>query len=87
MQRVEFIVHPTNRGWTRDSGPVFVRRNVDRKLETAIVHFHFNAWAKYRDWQKDRQVPDTAAEWLGKRLFDAQRRRASRSSWKAAAST
>src|SRR5512146_245197 len=21
--RVEFIVHPTNRGWTRDSGPVF----------------------------------------------------------------
>ena len=21
----EFVVHPTNRGWTRDSGPVFVR--------------------------------------------------------------
>src|SRR5436190_2670891 len=23
--KVEFIVHPTNRGWTRDSGPIFVR--------------------------------------------------------------
>ena len=69
---VEFIVHPTNRGWTRDSGPVFVRRNVARRLETAIVHFHFNAWAKYPDWRKDRRVPETAAKRLGKRLFHAQ---------------
>jgi agmatine deiminase len=67
-QRVQFVVHPTNRGWTRDSGPVFVRR----KRTTAIVHFHFNAWAKYDDWQKDRRVPDTAAKLLGKRLFDAR---------------
>ncbi len=82
---VEFIVHPTNRGWTRDSGPVFVRRCAGRKLETAIVHFHFNAWAKYADWQKDRRVPETAARHLGKRLFDAQPADA-RSSSKAAAS-
>ena len=65
--RVEFIVHPTNRGWTRDSGPVFVRRQ-----ETAIIHFHFNGWAKYPDWRKDRRVPETAARRLGKRLFHAQ---------------
>jgi agmatine deiminase len=69
---VEFIVHPTNRGWTRDSGPVFVRRSVRGRLETAIVHFHFNAWAKYPDWQKDRKVPETAANRLKKRLFDAR---------------
>ena len=67
-KRVEFIVHPTNRGWTRDSGPVFVRR----KHTSAIVHFHFNAWAKYDDWQKDRRVPETAARHLRKRLFDAR---------------
>ncbi len=42
------------------------------RAETAIVHFHFNAWAKYDDWQKDRRVPDTAAKLLGKPLFDAQ---------------
>jgi agmatine deiminase len=67
----EFIVHPTNRGWMRDSGPIFVRRCVRDRLETAIVHFHFNAWAKYSDWRKDRKVPETAAKRLNKRLFDA----------------
>jgi len=70
LRRVQFVAHPTNRGWTRDSGPIFVRNR--RKRETAIVHFHFNAWAKYPDWQKDRRVPDTAARLLRKRLFNAQ---------------
>lgn len=69
--RVEFIVHPTNRGWTRDSGPIFVARGRGKRRETAIVHFHFNAWAKYPDWRKDRKVPETAAQYLGKTLFRA----------------
>jgi agmatine deiminase len=72
VRRVEFIVHPTNRGWTRDSGPLFVRRRAGGKPETAIVHFHFNAWAKYSDWRKDRRVPETAAKRLKKRLFHAE---------------
>ena len=72
LGRVEFVVHPTNRGWTRDSGPIFVRRQAGRRGETAIVHFHFNGWAKYRDWRKDRRVPETAARHLGKRLFEAR---------------
>lgn len=80
LKRVEFIVHPTNRGWTRDSGPIFVRRehptsntqHPTSKGETAIVHFHFNAWAKYRNWQLDTKVPETAARLLKKRLFDAR---------------
>jgi agmatine deiminase len=74
MKNVEFIFHPTNRGWTRDSGPIFVKRKTEsekRKTETAIVHFHFNAWAKYNDWQKDRKVPETAARVLKKQLFNA----------------
>lgn len=69
---VEFVTHATNRGWMRDSGPIFVRRKKSRTSETAIVHCHFNAWAKYPDWQKDRRVPETAARLLGKRLFDAR---------------
>ncbi len=70
--RVEFVRHPTNRGWTRDSGPMFVRRKRGRGTETAVVHFHFNAWARYPDWKKDRRVPETAARHLKKRLFDAR---------------
>jgi agmatine deiminase len=90
LGNVQFVLHPTNRGWTRDSGPIFVRRRqktgvrsqesgVRRERtgeggqgrETAIVHFHFNAWAKYSDWQRDRKVPETAARRLRKRLFNA----------------
>jgi agmatine deiminase len=71
LKRVEFIMHPTNRGWTRDSGPIFVRKRRGG-TETAIVHFHFNAWAKYRDWQEDRRVPETAARLLRKRLFNSE---------------
>jgi len=72
------VVHPTNRGWTRDTGPIFVRRRIPQSAirspqsETAIVHFHFNAWAKYNDWQKDTKVPETAALILGKKLFHAK---------------
>src|SRR5262249_16651029 len=73
LSRVQFIVHPTNRGWTRDSGPIFVRNPKSEirnpKSQTAIVHFHFNAWAKYPDWQKDRRVPEIAAKLLRKPLF------------------
>lgn len=69
LRRVEFIVYPTNRGWMRDSGPIFVRRDSGK---TAIVHFHFNAWAKYRDWQLDRRVPEMAAQRLRKPLFEAR---------------
>ena len=75
LKQVEFVVHPTNRGWTRDSGPIHVKRKAEsgkRKTETAIVHFHFNAWAKYNDWQKDTHVPETAAKVLKRPLFDAQ---------------
>ena len=71
MKRVQFIEHKTNRGWTRDSGPLMVRRR-GRRNETAIVHFHFNGWAKYKDWQLDRRVPETAARILNKQLFNAQ---------------
>ena len=69
LKSVRFVQHPTNRGWTRDSGPLFVKH---RRTGTAIVHFHFNAWAKYDDWQKDRRVPETAAKLLRKRLFNAE---------------
>jgi len=71
LSRVEFFRFPTNRGWTRDSGPIFVRREKP-KSEVAIVGFRFNAWAKYPDWQKDARVPSRAAQALGLRIFRAE---------------
>jgi agmatine deiminase len=70
--QVEFLRFPTNRGWTRDFGPMFVRRDSKRR-EVAIVRFRFNAWAKYDDWKKDDRVAERAAQTLGCRIFRAQR--------------
>ena len=53
--RVEFFRFPTNRGWTRDSGPIFVRKFSSG--ERTIARFNFSAWAKYPNWQKDCKVP------------------------------
>jgi agmatine deiminase len=77
VRKIKFITHPTNRGWTRDTGPIFVKRSPQSKVqspksETAIVHFHFNGWAKYDNWRKDTQVPVTAARMLGKKIFHAE---------------
>ena len=60
LERVDFLRFPTNRGWTRDFGPIFVQRGATK----AIARFHFNAWAKYPDWKKDDRIPDLAARHL-----------------------
>lgn len=78
LRKIQFVVHPTNRGWTRDTGPIFVKRKLPRtrsqeaRTETSIVHFHFNGWAKYNNWRKDTKVPETAARVLRKKLFHAE---------------
>ncbi len=69
LAQVEFYRFPTNRGWTRDFGPMFVKRT-EPEPEVAVVNFRFNAWAKYRDWKKDVQIHRRAAKALGLRLFD-----------------
>jgi agmatine deiminase len=69
--QVEFFRFPTNRGWTRDFGPIFVRREA-RQPEVAIVRFGFNAWAKYGDFNKDRRIAERAARSLGIRIFQAR---------------
>jgi agmatine deiminase len=62
FDRVSFHRWPTDRSWTRDSGPIFVR-NAEGKV--AITNWRFNAWAKYSDWKLDDQVPGRVAALLG----------------------
>ncbi len=66
--RIEFFRFPTNRGWTRDSGPMFVRRSLPSPA-VAVTGFGFNAWARYKDWSKDARVHERAAKALGCPLF------------------
>ncbi len=69
LGRVDFLRFPTNRGWTRDFGPIFVRSSAG---DLAIARFHFNAWAKYKDWKKDDKIPERAAKRFKLPLVDAK---------------
>lgn len=68
LSGVEFYRYPTNRGWARDFGPIFVRR-AGPQPEVAVVAFRFNAWAKYHDWKKDARIHERVARALKLRLF------------------
>ncbi|PYP13898.1 MAG: agmatine deiminase [Gemmatimonadetes bacterium] len=68
LARVDFLRFPTNRGWTRDFGPIFVRG----AKGLAIARFHFNAWAKYKDWKKDDLVAGRAAKQCKLALIDGK---------------
>jgi agmatine deiminase len=63
LKPVHFFRFATNRGWTRDFGPIFVKR-VKPRREVAIARFRFNAWARYPDWQKDDAIPEQVARRL-----------------------
>jgi agmatine deiminase len=54
MPAVEFFRHPTNRSWTRDYCPLFVK---NEKGEVAITNWIFNGWAKYDNWRSDNKIP------------------------------
>jgi len=67
---VEFFGFPTDRGWTRDFGPIFLKKAGPRG-EIAIVRFRFNAWAKYPEWRKDDAIPGRVARTLKLPLIHA----------------
>jgi agmatine deiminase len=71
MGRVQFFHMSTNRGWTRDFGPIFLSRAKSPK-ELAIVRFRFNAWARYPDWQKDDAIPQQVAKKFKFKTIPAQ---------------
>ena len=52
--RIDFVRAPTDRVWTRDSGPIFLTRPGG---PVALTDWRFNAWAKYPNWQRDDDVP------------------------------
>ena len=68
LSRIEFFVVPCDRGWTRDSGPIFVRHDGGGQ-PIAVVDFRFNAWARYENWKKDVHVRRRAAAALGLPVF------------------
>ena len=61
LDAVEFFQRETDRVWTRDYCPLFVKNG---RGEIALTAWRFNAWAKYDDWRRDATIP----AFLGERL-------------------
>ena len=60
LTNVSFIIHKTNRSWMRDSGPIIVQNGTKREA----LNFNFNGWAKYKNINLDKQVPEKVGEFL-----------------------
>ncbi|MES1262279.1 MAG: agmatine deiminase family protein, partial [Acidobacteriota bacterium] len=62
LAAVEFFRQPTDRVWTRDFGPSFVR---DAAGGVTAVKWRFNGWAKYENHLRDEAAGRMIAEYAG----------------------
>ena len=68
LSNVEFLIKKTDRGWLRDSGPMFVKE----ENEIVAIDFKFNAWAKYDDYKLDDKIPSFISEKLNLKRIVAE---------------
>lgn len=63
LDNIFFHIMPYDSCWSRDNGPIFVRKNGQEH----ILNFGFNAWgyAPWGPYDKDNKVPKRIAELLG----------------------
>jgi agmatine deiminase len=67
LNAVEFFHHATNRSWTRDFCPLFVK---NRSGEVAVTAWKFNGWAKYDNHAADDAAPEFIVRALKLRRFE-----------------
>ena len=60
LSMVDLYPYQTNRSWTRDFCPIFVKGP-----KVAVTDWMFNGWAKYDNWHEDNAAPKFIAERLG----------------------
>lgn len=58
LKRIDFLVRPTNRGWMRDCGAIFVKN----KSAIVALDWRFNGWAKYANFPKDNALASVIAK-------------------------
>jgi agmatine deiminase len=67
LSAVEFFCYPTDRSWTRDYAPIFVK---SKSGEVAVTHWRFNGWAKYENYHHDCVVPKFIGQKLRLKRFE-----------------
>lgn len=66
LPAVEFLHLPTDRSWTRDFCPIFIR---DAAGRPAVLNWRFNGWAKYDNFSHDDAVTEALAPHFGFRIW------------------
>ena len=66
LDAVEFFHIPTDRSWTRDFCPIFLRSG---EGERAVLNWRFNGWAKYDNSMYDDAVTEALMPQLGLRSW------------------
>jgi agmatine deiminase len=88
LAAVDFFVAPTNRGWTRDFGAIFVKKCAAAGSSpgpdgtavpgyaagVAATKWRFSAWAKYDDWKKDNAAMNRVLPKLKMPVWEPQYR-------------
>jgi len=64
LDQIDFFPFPTDRVWSRDFGPIFIKRELAGRSELAITNWKFNGWAKYSNWRRDNAIPARIARAL-----------------------
>jgi agmatine deiminase len=67
LSAVDFFHKTTNRSWTRDTCPLFIKNAVG---DIAITDWKFSGWAKYPNYAADDAVPGFIAEKLKLSRFE-----------------
>ncbi len=65
MDQVSFHRIPTDRVWTRDSGPMFVADRSEAHPSVRALSWRFNGWAKYQNHLCDERVGGRIARRAG----------------------
>jgi agmatine deiminase len=66
LDRVEFFRRETDRVWTRDYCPLFVKNTAG---DVALTAWRFNGWAKYPNHKRDAAIPGYLAKKLKLPVF------------------
>jgi agmatine deiminase len=72
FDQVDFLHIPTDRGWTRDFGPIFLRSDRPGGSRLAVAGFRFTGWAKYSNYSRDAKVARRVSRRLGCHFFRAR---------------
>lgn len=69
FNNIEFFKLETDRNWLRDAGPQFVK---NENGDTVVIHFNFNAWAKYDNYKLDAKIPKMISKELNLERIKAE---------------